>query len=112
MFHAAGSALKREQKAQNARVKKRFKWDFMAGSWERGKMWGRRFQRRLMECGNTEAEGFLCRFHLAAEKCSGENGFSHGKDPARFSGKRLFEAELPQGKAVNVACATVSPHSR
>jgi hypothetical protein len=64
-----------------------------------------------LECGNTEAEGFLCRFHLATEKQGGENGFSRGRRPANFSGKRLFEAVLPQGKAMNVACATVSSHS-
>ena len=66
---------------------------------------------RLMECGNTEAEGFLCRFHLATEKYGVKKDFPRGKRPARFSGKSLFEAVLPQGKAVNVAYATVSPHS-
>jgi hypothetical protein len=35
-----------------------------------------------MECGNTEAEGFFCRFHLAAEKHGVENGFSRGEHPA------------------------------
>ncbi|MBQ6107342.1 MAG: hypothetical protein IJK97_03950, partial [Thermoguttaceae bacterium] len=64
-----------------------------------------------LECGNTEAEGFLCRFHLAAEKRGGEKGFSRGERPARFRGKRLCEAVLPQGKAMKVACATVSSHS-
>ncbi|MBR0193254.1 MAG: hypothetical protein IJQ31_14430 [Thermoguttaceae bacterium] len=69
-------------------------------------------ERSLLECGNTEAEGFLCRFHLAARKRCDERRFSRGKRPARFRGKGLFEAVLPQGKAVNVACATVSPHSK
>ncbi|MGN1274570.1 MAG: hypothetical protein ACI4UF_08265, partial [Thermoguttaceae bacterium] len=27
------------------------------------------------ECGNTEAEGFLCRFRLATEKCIGKKRF-------------------------------------
>ncbi|MCR5164706.1 MAG: hypothetical protein K6C40_11870 [Thermoguttaceae bacterium] len=40
-----------------------------------------------------------------------KNVFSRGERPAPFSGKSLFEAVLPQEKAVNVACATVSPHS-
>ncbi|MGN1274324.1 MAG: hypothetical protein ACI4UF_06995, partial [Thermoguttaceae bacterium] len=61
-----------------------------------------------VECGNTEAEGFICRFHLVTEKQGGEKRFSRGQRPAHFSGKCLFEAVLPQGKAMNVACATVS----
>ncbi len=31
-----------------------------------------------MEYGNTEAEGFICRFHLATEKQSGEERFLVG----------------------------------
>ncbi|MDO4857368.1 MAG: hypothetical protein Q4A17_05430 [Thermoguttaceae bacterium] len=64
---------------------------------------GRRFQRRFLECGNTEAGGFLCRFHLAVEKYYDEKRFSRGKRPVRFSGKHLFKVVLPQGKAMNVA---------
>ena len=56
-----------------------------------------------LECGNTEAEGFICRFPLATGKHGDEKEFSRGKRPAYFSGKGLFEAVLPQGKAVNVA---------
>ncbi|MGN1274320.1 MAG: hypothetical protein ACI4UF_06975, partial [Thermoguttaceae bacterium] len=62
----------------------------------------------IVECGNTEAEGFICRFHLATERRSDSKKYSREKRPAWFSGKCLFEAVLPQGKAVNVACATVS----
>ena len=51
-----------------------------------------------MECGNTEAEGFICRFHLVTEKYSGKKVFSRGKRPAYFSGKRLFEADCRKGK--------------
>ena len=29
----------------------------------------------IMECGNTEAEGFICRFHLATSKHGGEKWF-------------------------------------
>ncbi|MDO4858294.1 MAG: hypothetical protein Q4A17_10160 [Thermoguttaceae bacterium] len=33
------------------------------------------WERRLMECGNTEAEGFLCRFHFATEILGDEKRF-------------------------------------
>ena len=65
----------------------------------------------FVECGNTEAEGFICRFHLAKEKHDDDKKFFSWESQTWFSGKCLFEAGLPQGKAVNVACATVSPHS-
>ena len=55
------------------------------------------------ECGNTEAEGFLCRFHLAFKKFYDEKRFSRGERSVRFSGKRLYEAELPQGKGMKAA---------
>ena len=55
------------------------------------------------ECGNTEAEGFLCRFHLAFKKFYDEKRISRGERSVRFSGKRLYEAELPQGKGMKAA---------
>ncbi|MCR5164096.1 MAG: hypothetical protein K6C40_08780, partial [Thermoguttaceae bacterium] len=65
-----------------------------------------------MECGNTEAAGFICRFHLATEKHAAKNGFSRGGTSSVLQRQRKPAASvLPQGKAMNVACATVSSHS-
>jgi hypothetical protein len=36
----------------------------------------------ILECGNTEAKGFLCRLHLAAKKSGDKKRFSRGERPA------------------------------